>query len=279
VDVPELLQHATLSVPTIATTEAGLTVLDAREYLDHNEWEIALDILTELGDDHPATVEWWDLLIDAAQQMRLEHSTAWCRWRRRETIHGIIRADLQLLASEDGGRRTPIPGRGKTRPLWDLGQLTAAGEPDFRIAVIWVEYAPGAVAAATPRRRHHHARGQAGRRNRDDRRGHTARRGRPRLQWLVSRQVQSGSNREVLVDRLHQGGPSPPQPDPLGPRGEDGEEADQVTLHAHQQRGQRSTWHVDMDSGPAAVMTVRAAVLPHPQVVADNLDLRARVMA
>jgi hypothetical protein len=83
--------------------------------------------------------------------MRLEHSTAWCRWRRRETIHGIIRADLQLLASEDGGRRTPIPGRGKTRPLWDLGQLTAAGEPDFRIAVIWVEYAPELVPATTGR--------------------------------------------------------------------------------------------------------------------------------
>ncbi|MEV0430362.1 hypothetical protein [Micromonospora sp. NPDC050495] len=111
-------------------------MLEAREYLDHDEWEIALDVLTELGDVHSAAAEWWDLLIEAAEQMRLEHATAWCRWRRRESIHGIIRADLQLFAGQDGGRRTPIPGQGKLRPFWDLGQLTAANEPDFRIALI-----------------------------------------------------------------------------------------------------------------------------------------------
>jgi hypothetical protein len=126
-----------------------MAVGDVREYLDHNEWEIALDILVELGEDFATTTPWWDLLIDAAQQMRLGRTTAWCQWRRSETSHGIIRADLQLLATAEGGRGTPIPGDGKLRPLWDLGHLTPAGERDFRIAFIWVEYAPELAPGTT----------------------------------------------------------------------------------------------------------------------------------
>ncbi|GAA1853752.1 hypothetical protein [Asanoa iriomotensis] len=83
--------------------------------------------------------------------MGLAHRVAWCQWRRRETLRGIVRADLRLLASTDGGRRTPVPGPGIVRPLRDLGGRTAAGDPDLRVAVIWVENAPELVPGTTER--------------------------------------------------------------------------------------------------------------------------------
>jgi len=64
------------------------------------------------------TVAFWDLLVRAAQQMSLAGDAAWCEWRRAETLHGIMRADLQLVAPDDGGRSTPIPGAGQLRPMW-----------------------------------------------------------------------------------------------------------------------------------------------------------------
>lgn len=120
-----------------------MTVADAREYLDHHEWEVALDLLTELGDAYPADTSFWDVLALAAHQMRLDRTETWCHWRRQETIHGIIRADLQLMPpAAPGGRLTPIPGPGVLRPLWHIGDVTATGEPDLYVARIWVEYAP-----------------------------------------------------------------------------------------------------------------------------------------
>jgi len=130
-------------VPPWATSEAGATVVDAADYLNHNEYEVALDILTELGDACAAGTSFWNLLADAAAEMNLHRAKAWCHWRAAETLHGIIRADLQLVSPEQpGARRTAIPGDGRLRPLWNLGLVMPEGHPDLRVARIWVEQAP-----------------------------------------------------------------------------------------------------------------------------------------
>ena len=72
-------------------------------------------------DDWSAGSEWWDLLVEAAELMWLADTATWCRWRRWESIHGIIRAQLTLVPVADGGRRSPIPGKGVLRPLWHIG--------------------------------------------------------------------------------------------------------------------------------------------------------------
>ncbi|MEU4218560.1 hypothetical protein AB0F10_24715, partial [Actinoplanes sp. NPDC026623] len=109
-DVPELLRQAARQVP------AALPVTDVDSYLAYREWEIALDVLLDLGDAYPATTSFWHLLGDAAHRMGLERSAAWCAWRSREVLHGIIRAELRLLP---GARKSAIPGAGRLRPLWD----------------------------------------------------------------------------------------------------------------------------------------------------------------
>jgi hypothetical protein len=131
VDVPELLRAAASALPG-ASEELG-------NYLAHDEWELALDVLLDLGDEGPATTIFWQLLEAAAHRMRLARTAAWCAWRRREVLHGVIRAELRLVP---GARRTAIPGDGRLRPLWDIGLVTPAGAPDLAVALIWVEYAP-----------------------------------------------------------------------------------------------------------------------------------------
>jgi hypothetical protein len=44
VDVVELLGRAVEMVPIGAVNEAGAIAADAYEYLDHNEWEVALNL-------------------------------------------------------------------------------------------------------------------------------------------------------------------------------------------------------------------------------------------
>jgi hypothetical protein len=133
VDVPELLRQAARQVP------AGLPVSDVDSYLAYREWEIALDVLLDLGDAYPATTSFWHILADAAHRMGLERSAAWCAWRSREVLHGIIRAELRLLP---GARKSAIPGAGRLRPQWDIGLVTPAGGPDLAVALVWVEFAP-----------------------------------------------------------------------------------------------------------------------------------------
>ncbi|MGK5444053.1 hypothetical protein ACSNN7_19865 [Micromonospora sp. URMC 105] len=147
-DVPDLLDRAATMVAANAADEAGARVAEVREYLQHHEWEIALDLLADL-DEWPAGAEWWDLLAEAADLMRLSDTAAWCRWRHWESIHGIIRAELTLVPAADGGRRTPIPGQGVLRPLWHIGQYMPEGHPDLRVARIWVESAPELAPGAT----------------------------------------------------------------------------------------------------------------------------------
>ncbi|AGL15053.1 hypothetical protein [Actinoplanes sp. N902-109] len=142
-DIPDPLRQAAVMVPRSVTSEAGTTVVDALDYLDHNEYEIALDILTELGDAYAAGTSFWTLLADAAAEMNLHRTKAWCHWRAAETVHGIFRADLQLFSpAQPGARRNPIPSDGILRPLWNTGLVMPEGHPDLRVARIWVEQAP-----------------------------------------------------------------------------------------------------------------------------------------
>jgi hypothetical protein len=105
VSVPELLRQAIALIPSDARTDGALSVADADDYLtQHNEWELALDVMADFDGLTWQSVRYWDLLAEAAQQMRLDRAAAWCHWRGYETRHGIIRADLQLLGADLGGR-------------------------------------------------------------------------------------------------------------------------------------------------------------------------------
>jgi hypothetical protein len=141
-DVPKLLEAASLLVPREIATENDITVNDVWDYLTHDEWEVALDLLEELGDVRPLPLSFWETLATAAEQMRLENSAAWCHWRCDETRHGTIRADLTLRPAAEARRQTPIAGAGVLRPMWDIGNRTPAGEPVLDIARLWVEFMP-----------------------------------------------------------------------------------------------------------------------------------------
>lgn len=109
-NVPELLEAASLLVPEEIATENDITVNDVWDYLAKDEWEVALGLLEELGDVHPLPLSFWESLATAAEQMRLEKSAAWCHWRGYETRNGIIRADLTLRPGTEARRQTPISG-------------------------------------------------------------------------------------------------------------------------------------------------------------------------
>jgi hypothetical protein len=140
-DVPEPLRRAADLVPPRAKGDAGLCADEVRVYLRQHEWEVTLSILQDFDGVQWQTVEFWDLLAAAAQQMSLTGDAAWCEWRRGETLHGIMRADLQLVAPGDGGRRTPVPGAGQLRPMWAIGHPSLESGADLHVARIWVESA------------------------------------------------------------------------------------------------------------------------------------------
>ncbi|MGY3205315.1 hypothetical protein [Streptomyces sp. TE5632] len=142
-DAFTLLRQATDLLPEGARTENGVTVDDVRAYQRHQEWEFVLDLLMEIANEHPASLRVWSLLADAARQMMLERSAAWCEWRAREMEHGTFRARLSLLSTEEGGRRTAFSGQGQLRPLWDIGNRAPDGGQAVNVAQLWVEGAPG----------------------------------------------------------------------------------------------------------------------------------------
>ncbi|WKX72535.1 hypothetical protein [Streptomyces sp. XD-27] len=141
-DVPKLLEAASLLIPEEIATESDITVNDVWDYLTHDEWEVALGLLEELGDVHPLPLSFWETLAAAAEQMHLENSAAWCHWRCYETRNGIIRADLTLRSAAEARRRTPISGAGVLRPMWSIGNRIPTGEPTLDIARLWVEFTP-----------------------------------------------------------------------------------------------------------------------------------------
>ncbi|GAA2426339.1 hypothetical protein GCM10010255_80800 [Streptomyces coeruleofuscus] len=74
--------------------------------------------------------------------IRAGQSAAWCHLRSYETRHGIIRADLTLRPAAEARRQTPISAAGVLRPVWNIGNGTATGEPALNIAQLWVELTP-----------------------------------------------------------------------------------------------------------------------------------------
>lgn len=141
-DVSELLESASLLVPEGIATGNDITVQDIWDYLAHDEWEIALGLLEELGDGRTIPPALWEKLADAAEELRLERSAAWCHWRCSEIRRGVIRAELTLRPAGEGRRTTPICGAGVLRPMWDIGHLSPTGERMVSIASLWVENTP-----------------------------------------------------------------------------------------------------------------------------------------
>ncbi|MEU8340991.1 hypothetical protein AB0C74_04805 [Spirillospora sp. NPDC048832] len=141
-DVPDLLRRATELIPADARSDAGLGADDVRDYLGHDEWEVALGVLEDFDGIRWQSAQYWDLLIDAAQQLWLQSDVAWLRWRRSETLNGLIRAHLRLLPSDEGGRSLPVPSDGRLRPLWSIGRTAPEGHDDLSVAAIRVESAP-----------------------------------------------------------------------------------------------------------------------------------------
>ncbi|MER7173421.1 hypothetical protein [Streptomyces mesophilus] len=141
-DVTQLLESAGLLVPEATATENDVTVRDVWDYLAHDEWEIALTLLEELGDERPLPLAFWHQLAEAAEQLHLDRSAAWCHWRCSELRNGLIRADLTLTPAAEARRKTPIPGRGILRPMWDIGQRSPTGGTAVSVAALWIENAP-----------------------------------------------------------------------------------------------------------------------------------------
>ncbi|MER5972922.1 hypothetical protein ABT112_24855 [Streptomyces sp. NPDC002055] len=169
-DVPELLEAASLVVPEEIATENDLTVSDVWEYLTRDDWEGAFGLLEDLGGARHLPLGFWESMADAAEQLGMQRSAAWCRWRCHESRYGVIRADLTLRPASETRRRTPLPGAGTLRPMWDIGHRTPAGEPDLAIAALWVEFTPflepggratARLAPLTPSRWRHLRPGQA----------------------------------------------------------------------------------------------------------------------
>ncbi|MER5553495.1 hypothetical protein ABT001_17815 [Streptomyces sp. NPDC002793] len=141
-DVPALLEAASLLVPEEIATGNDITVNDVWDHLTHDEWEVAIGLLEELGEVRPLPPDFWETLATAAEQMCLERSAAWCHWRCYEARHGTIRAELTLRPAAEGRRRTPFSGAGVLRPMWDIGNRSPAGGPALDIARIWAEFVP-----------------------------------------------------------------------------------------------------------------------------------------
>ncbi|SDK00743.1 hypothetical protein [Streptomyces indicus] len=141
-NVPELLESASLLVPEETATENDITVRDIWDYLVHDEWEIALGLLEELRDEGALPLAFWEALAEAAGQLRLERSAAWCRWRCSEIRNGVIRADLTLRPAGEARRTTAISGAGVLRPMWDIGHTSPTGDAAVSIAALWVEDLP-----------------------------------------------------------------------------------------------------------------------------------------
>lgn len=133
-EIGELLRLAAGLVPADLRTE------DVLDYLDHEEWELVLDLLGEFDGHTWQTPRFWALLAEAATQ--LARDADWFQWRCVETIQGLLRVDLVLANHAE-----PLKARGE-RPMWDLTGTE-------RVAALWIESKPvlGAGERATARLR------------------------------------------------------------------------------------------------------------------------------
>jgi hypothetical protein len=121
-EIGELLRFAAGMVPAEVQSE------DVLDHLDHEEWELVLDLLGEFGGNTWQTPRYWALLAEAALQ--LEADEAWFQWRCVESIQGLLRVELTLAHDAE-----PLPARGE-RPTWDL-----TGN-ERRVAALWIESKP-----------------------------------------------------------------------------------------------------------------------------------------
>lgn len=143
-----MLEAASLLVPEGVATDNDITSSDVWDYLVHDEWEVALDLLEELGGEWTAPPGFWEALGRAAEMVGFERSREWCWWRGAETRLGVIRAELVLRPAGETFRRAPIPGAGVLRPMWDIGNRRDDGTRDLDIARVWVEFAPDLAPGA-----------------------------------------------------------------------------------------------------------------------------------
>lgn len=116
--------------------------------LDHNELELAADVLADFGDEQEDSVSaFWTSLQSAYEGMELRSMAAHCLYRRIEAEQGYIEARLTLLPPEQGGRRTPLVTG--DRPDWHIGTVTESGEKAVNGAPVTVEGAPSIPPAGT----------------------------------------------------------------------------------------------------------------------------------
>ncbi|WP_439945739.1 hypothetical protein [Streptomyces sp. BBFR109] len=91
-NVPELLESASLLVLDEGAAENAITVLDIWDYLVRDEWEIALSLLEDLGDGRSIPLDLWGKLAEAAERLRMERSAGLVpHGRCLEIRHGVIR--------------------------------------------------------------------------------------------------------------------------------------------------------------------------------------------
>ncbi|MBB2947012.1 hypothetical protein FB565_006780 [Actinoplanes lutulentus] len=109
-DIPDPLRQAAVMVPEQATSENGSTAADAIDYLVHNEYEMALGILTELGDSCAAETTLWNLLAAAAAEMN-QHP-------------GDVSRVGRPLAARAGPRQQTAAHRGVSRAAAPGGRRT-----------------------------------------------------------------------------------------------------------------------------------------------------------
>lgn len=121
-----------------AAVGAGSDLQSFEGYLDHNELQLAADVLLELGDDlGNLSRSFWDSLRCAYESMQLNEDAKLCRLRVYEAEHGYVEARLTLLTTAAGGRRSAIAS--DYRPSWSIGNRTESGEPELNDAPVTLE--------------------------------------------------------------------------------------------------------------------------------------------
>jgi hypothetical protein len=134
-----LLKTAHLCLAGDSSEEVVISATRVMEYVKGDDWETALLLLEDLGDTHPQSPEFWDLLADAARLLWLKEDAHWYAWRGSEARFGAFRAELRLLPAEDGGRSMPLLPRERLEFLWDIGHRTSQGELSVSFAFLRIE--------------------------------------------------------------------------------------------------------------------------------------------
>ncbi len=144
------LESLWASVRALFTEARGIFPADAdvaayEENVAHNELELALDALADVGETLRSPPRFWSLLERAAAAMSLDAGAQRLRWRRVEAERGYLRVSLNL-ASPTEGRKTPVLSG--YRACWDIG-ATYEGARTFNDAPITIEDAPTIAPGAT----------------------------------------------------------------------------------------------------------------------------------